>query len=229
MDAARAVVERWSASHRVLDCRDMDNQETSLNLLEHLYSYQPHDERERAYLEKTISFLQSCRNPFSRNTPAGHITVSAVLVDNRLEHLLLLWHKKLERWLQPGGHCEPGVDDTLVDAALRELEEETGVQPAQVEQLLSGPFDVDVHEIPARGTEAAHLHYDLRYLFRESQDSGLEIVFDREESGGYAWRRVAELCREEDSSISRYARKIAATTVDTQGAPALVVLRRRIE
>lgn len=207
----------------------MDNQEASLNLLEHLCSYQPRDGRERAHLEKTISFLQSCPNPFSRDTPAGHITASAVLVDNRLEHVLLLWHKKLERWLQPGGHCEPGVDGTLVDAALRELEEETGVQPGQIEQLMSGPFDIDVHEIPARGTEAAHLHYDLRYLFRESQDSDLEIVFDREESGGYAWRRVAELCTEEDSSISRFARKIAATTADTQGAPALVAPQRMIE
>jgi 8-oxo-dGTP pyrophosphatase MutT (NUDIX family) len=110
------------------------------------------------------------------------------------------------------------VDDTLVDAALRELEEETGVQSTQIEQVLSGPFDIDVHEIPARGTEGAHLHYDLRYLFRESHDSGLEIVFSREESGGYEWRRVAELCRERDSSLSRFAGKIAATIADTRSA-----------
>lgn len=193
----------------------MHVQETSLDLLEHLYAYQPRDGRERAYLEKTISFLHSCRDPFSRSTPAGHITVSAVLVDHRLEHVLLLWHNKLERWLQPGGHCEPGVDGSLVDAALRELEEETGVQPAQIEQLQGGPFDIDVHEIPAKGTEGAHLHYDLRYLFKASQDSGLEIVVDREESGGYAWRRVAELCRDEDASISRFAEKIAATAANT--------------
>ena len=133
-----------------------------MNLLELLHSYQPHDARERADIAKTISFLQSCCNPFSRDTRAGHVTVSAVLVDHSLERVLLLWHKKLERWLQPGGHCEPGLDATLEDAAQRELEEETGVGSAQIEQLLSGPFDIDVHEIPARGSEGVHFHYDLR-------------------------------------------------------------------
>lgn len=190
----------------------MDIQKATTTLLDLLHSYQPHDERERIHIEETISFVRSCRAPFSRNTTEGHITVSAVLVDHRMEHVLLLWHKKLERWLQPGGHCEPSEDDSLVGAALRELEEETGVRPAEIEQPLSGPFDVDVHEIPAKGAEGAHLHYDLRYLFKASQGSGLEIVFDQDESGGYAWRRVAELHSAGDPSISRFAKKIAALT-----------------
>lgn len=188
-----------------------------MNLLEHLQSYLPYDAGDRASLEETILFLQSCRDPFSRSTTGGHITVSAVLVDHRLAYVLLLWHRKLGRWLQPGGHCEPSVDGSLMDAALRELEEETGVPPGQIDPPLSGPFDIDVHEIPARGAEGAHLHYDLRYLFKASQASGLEIVFDREESGGYEWRPIAELCTEANPSISRFASKIAAMNVNALG------------
>src|SRR5690625_798417 len=176
--------------------KDMDIAATSANLLAHLCSYDPPDEQEKAYVEETISFLRSCPAPFSRNTAAGHVTVSAVLVDQCLEHTLLLWHRKLGRWLQPGGHCEPNLDGTLVAAALRELEEETGVRPPEVVQLSSDPFDIDVHRIPAQGEVAPHLHYDLRYLFRASPDSAPDIVVDREESGGYTWRRIADLSRE---------------------------------
>src|SRR5699024_7031618 len=110
----------------------------------------------------------------------------------------------------------PNLDGTLVAAALRELEEETGVRPPEVVQLSSDPFDIDVHRIPAQGEVAPHLHYDLRYLFRASPDSAPDIVVDREESGGYTWRRIADLSRETDASISRFARKIASLAVKTQ-------------
>lgn len=184
----------------------------SATLLGYLYAYEPHDARESAHLEAMISFLQSCRDPFSRNTPTGHVTVSAVLVDRDVENVLLLWHRKLGRWLQPGGHCEPGADRSLVEAALRELEEETGVPPGQVELQGNGPFDIDVHEIPAGRTEAAHLHYDVRYLFRAARDCARDVAVNPEESGGYVWRSVVDLCGEEDASLSRFAKKIAART-----------------
>jgi ADP-ribose pyrophosphatase YjhB (NUDIX family) len=188
----------------------MDVSEQALQLLEQLSSHETQDGIESAYVGKTIEFLRSSRHPFSRNTPSGHVTVSAVLVDSSREHVLLLWHKKLERWLQPGGHCEPEVDQTLVHAALRELEEETSVNRSQLDDIPSRPFDIDVHEIPAKASEAAHLHYDLRFLFKQSPHSLLRVILDAKESGGYEWRRLAELCTSEDSSVSRFAQKVAA-------------------
>jgi 8-oxo-dGTP pyrophosphatase MutT (NUDIX family) len=78
--------------------------------------------------------------------------------------LLLISHRKLGMWLQPGGHLEE-QDESHVAAATRELVEETGVlRPALVDPWL----DIDVHQIPAYGSSPAHLHYDLRVLFRVS-------------------------------------------------------------
>jgi 8-oxo-dGTP pyrophosphatase MutT (NUDIX family) len=79
------------------------------------------------------------------------------------ERVLLLFHEKLRRWLQPGGHAEPG--ETQGEAiALREAREETGLVSLELHPDAPRPLDVDVHDIPARGNEPAHEHLDLRYL-----------------------------------------------------------------
>lgn len=101
--------------------------------------------------------------PFARGQFApGHLTASALVVDRPRERALLVFHAKLERWLQPGGHFEPGEVDPLV-AARREVLEETGISARPDPQ---GPLllDVDVHVIPARKDEPAHQHFDLRLL-----------------------------------------------------------------
>jgi 8-oxo-dGTP pyrophosphatase MutT (NUDIX family) len=77
-------------------------------------------------------------------------------------HVLLVHHQKLRRWLQPGGHVEP-TDPTLLDAARREVAEETGIVPGAL--LGDGIFDVDIHPIPASPKDGAHLHFDVRYAF----------------------------------------------------------------
>lgn len=77
-------------------------------------------------------------------------------------------HRALDTWLLPGGHLDD-QDEHLIDAALRELEEETGVRRDEVTPLSTGhPLDIDVHRIPANPAkrEARHWHADFRYLFR---------------------------------------------------------------
>jgi 8-oxo-dGTP pyrophosphatase MutT (NUDIX family) len=91
----------------------------------------------------------------------GHFTASAFVTDPDLERLLLIHHRKLGIWLQPGGHIERG-DSTVLAAALREVFEETGVE-ARPAVVPAPVFDVDVHRIPQRGATPAHLHYDVRF------------------------------------------------------------------
>jgi len=171
-------------------------------LLSALSALRAFDAGEQTHREQIISFVQ--RHPsqwWQRATPEGHITGSAWVLNAQRTHALLLHHAKLNCWVQPGGHLDDS-DASPAAGALREAVEETGLASLQLasEKL----FDVDVHSIPARATEPAHLHYDLRYLII-SPDSNV-IISD--ESLGARWMALEELTRPGiERSISRMAEK----------------------
>lgn len=131
----------------------------------------------------------------------GHLTGSAWVVDESGQRVLLLHHGKLNRWLQPGGHADG--DFNLARVSLRETQEESGLTRLQV--IDSEIFDLDIHEIPARGIEPAHLHFDVRYLIRA--DSSEELILS-DESHALAWIELAKLEQyTTEESVHRMARK----------------------
>ena len=123
---------------------------------------------ERQSLNRTVHFVRSDPNCFERSNHLGHITGSAWVLNAEGTAVLLLHHRKLNRWLQPGGHADG--DGDIRGVALREVQEETGL--SHLHALGECLFDVDVHAIPARPlkagrkTEGAHFHYDIRFAFR---------------------------------------------------------------
>jgi 8-oxo-dGTP pyrophosphatase MutT (NUDIX family) len=123
----------------------------------------PADAKEAVDLREILAFVDGHADPFDRRIPGGHLTGSAVVVSSGGDRVLLLHHRKLARWLQPGGHADPGERAGEV-VALREAREETGIDGLVLHPSAPRPLDVDVHPIPARPGEPAHRHLDLRYL-----------------------------------------------------------------
>lgn len=138
-------------------------------------------------LRELGEYLAAHERILDRANPAGHITTSAFLTDAAGERLLLIRHKALNRWLQPGGHVE--ADDSLVASALRELVEETGIPASAVMAPPPGalPVDIDIHVIPAnpRKGEPEHPHFDFRYRFQLRAESTL--VLQEAEVTDAAW------------------------------------------
>ncbi|SFK68473.1 8-oxo-dGTP pyrophosphatase MutT, NUDIX family [Streptosporangium canum] len=120
----------------------------------------------------------------------GHVTAGAILAgpDGRILHIN---HLALGKWLLPGGHLEAS-DVTLLDAALRELVEETGIPARTVIPVDDRPVQIDIHRIPANDAkgEPAHQHFDFRFLFRSAADVGR---LQTEEVTDSAWRDAGDI------------------------------------
>jgi 8-oxo-dGTP pyrophosphatase MutT (NUDIX family) len=140
-------------------------------------------------------------NPFVRERLDGHFTASAWLVSADGARVLLTHHRKLDRWLQLGGHADGDRD--LPRVALKEAEEESGLRELRLEP---GLFDLDRHWIPEHKGVPAHWHYDLRYVVRAGSD---ETFVVSDESHALAWRDVHMLAEEADldPSVRRMAHK----------------------
>ncbi len=130
----------------------------------------------------------------SRRTFPGHVTTSAFILDRMGRRVLLIHHRSLGRWLQPGGHYEP--PDDLMGSALREAVEETGMHGLVIDPWheISGlPVDIDSHRIPARPErdEPEHWHHDIRYVVRAEEGSAVRP--ELREVHGAEWRDLHDL------------------------------------
>lgn len=131
----------------------------------------------------------------------GHLTASALVVDFERGAALLTHHRKLDRWLQLGGHCDG--DANLAHVALREALEESGIEHLEIDPR---PIDVDVHVIPARPNEPQHFHLDTRFVVRAPRGAA-PVVSD--ESHALAWISAREVeSRGVDESVLRLYRRV---------------------
>ena len=170
-----------------------------------LAEYRRRWSEERETVTRFEAFVAAHPDSFERSCTVGHITGSAWIVNRAGDRVLLTHHRKLGRWLQPGGHSD-GNPDTL-KVALREAREESGLDVRALDETI---FDLDMHLIPARGGEPAHCHYDVRFLVQAMEDR----FHVSEESFALAWvpaGKVGVFTNHE--SVLRMARKWQAREV----------------
>lgn len=173
---------------------------TKADLISQIENYLPFDQTENEMSKRMLDFIEQHDDCFERSLLIGHITASAWIINETDQQVLLLHHKKLDKWLQPGGHCD-GEEDVFA-VAQKEVLEETGIDVgAQKEQI----FDLDIHTIPERKGIPSHEHFDVRFKFvlKHRVD-----FIQNEESNGLAWiplESIEELTAE--PSIIRMAKK----------------------
>lgn len=171
-------------------------------LLYALTSHQAVDKTETQHLDDIITFVQQHPDCCNRELAIGHVTASCWIIDQTMTKALLTHHRKLDRWLQLGGHIEEDTD--IISAALREAREESGLE--HIQSVNDAIFDVDVHLIPARKMDPAHNHYDVRFLFQAHGDHQLTIS---DESHDLRWFSITELQDMTfDASINRMINKM---------------------
>lgn len=171
-------------------------------LLDLLEKHAPIDENELKMTNETIEFVKTNEECFKRELLIGHVTGSAWIVNDARTHVLMMHHRKLNQWFQPGGHCDGDPD--VLNVALKEANEETGLENLKV--VDGEVYDVDVHLIPERKGIPAHYHYDVRFLIEADMDEPLIVT---EESNDLAWVSLEKITEHNDSeSIMRMARKM---------------------
>lgn len=159
------------------------------------------DAHESAMTAEMIRFIHAHEDCLRRTQLAGHLTGSAWVVDPSRKKTLLTHHRKLDKWLQLGGHADDDPD--LLAVALREAEEESGLTELRV---VSGElFDVDRHLIPARKNEPEHWHFDLRFMIEADPEEPLVVTH---ESKDLAWVPVDQVTTlNSEESMARMVRK----------------------
>ena len=176
--------------------------EVTIKLLRNII---PFGKTEDVMIQRTIAFIKSNEFPMDQNLKDGHLTGSAWVVNRERTKALFTHHKKLNMWLQLGGHAELS-DESIKDTAIREAQEESGLQSIRLlsQEILS----VDIHLIPAHNGFPDHLHYDIQFLFEADEQESLSLS---KESKDLKWIVFEDIHKYNDElSIRRMLEKAKA-------------------
>ncbi|VXB12033.1 NUDIX hydrolase [Aeromicrobium sp. 9AM] len=167
----------------------------------------PDDEQDRLR-RLYVAHTETYADAMSRECHPDHLTASAIIFSADHERVLLTLHRVIKRWLQTGGHCEPG-DATLAEAALREGREESGIGDLVIDPV---PVLLSRHEVPCGPIRPAH-HLDVQYV-AVAPAGARHVISD--ESDDLAWFDVDALPADTDDSVRALT---AAARTRLRGSP----------
>lgn len=174
-------------------------------ILARLQPHQPYDAAEAEDLLAATAFVE--RNPdcFERTNRSGHLTGSAWVVNPKRDKVLLIHHKRLGIWIQPGGHADG--EGHLLNVATRELHEEAGVPLAQITPVNDQLFDLDIHAYPRGKDGSVHLHLDCRFLLEVDDTAPLNRQVEEVHDCQWLTLDEAATLTPTDSSVHRMLAK----------------------
>ena len=159
-------------------------------LLDLLANYQTRFMDEAGFVSHAIHFIQQNTDCFYRELWPMHVTGSAWVVNPIRDKVLLLHHKKLDQWFQPGGHADGDAD--ILKVALKETTEETGLDASHIRLVGENIFDVDIHTIHANTHDPRHEHIDVRFLVEVDDNV---VVPGNDESHDVIWVGLNQVSR----------------------------------
>jgi 8-oxo-dGTP pyrophosphatase MutT (NUDIX family) len=168
-------------------------------LLKLIANYHPSSSEEIKHKEDIINFIKNNERCFDRKLQHGHITASAWLLNKTGEKALLTHHKKLDKWIQLGGHCDGDPD--VLNVAIREIQEESGLK--NVKPVHDQIFDIGIHFFVGNVNEEKHYHYDIRFLLQAQKDEKIKVS---NESKDLKWisKNLDELPNNETSILRMF-------------------------
>lgn len=178
------------------------------NLLKSLLKkYRTPFEEEQSFISDFITLIDEPL-AFSRERKEGHFTASAWIVNKRRTHTLLTLHRKLNKWVQLGGHADE--NENLVEVAMNEANEESGLTSLRlVDRFI---FDIDCHFIPPSGKIPQHFHYDVRFIIEAEMDEPLVVSPESKKLAWVSYGMVAELV-DHNPSILRMLEKTSKSEI----------------
>jgi len=155
---------------------------------------------------RTLRLLKLATSALDRrHYDPGHVTASGIVLSPDQRDMLLVYHRRLDRWLQPGGHVER-TDRSIAGAAMREVFEETGVVTRH--DVVPRMVGISVHQIPQSSREPAHLHHDIVWRF-VAANTRLGTNGERQRA---VWCRMDELERyDADAPLLRSVKRALAS------------------
>ncbi|RUA32654.1 MAG: NUDIX hydrolase [Bacteroidetes bacterium] len=149
--------------------------------MEILKQYSAQSDKEKEFKNKMLLLYNSKKEKaFSRSNLEAHFTASAWIINPNTHEILLLHHKKLNKWLQAGGHADG--ETNLEKVARKEAKEETGLVNLQL--ISNSLFDIDIHLIPENKGIPEHYHYDVRFAYFCTENEKTQI---NSESNDFKW------------------------------------------